>query len=217
MKVLDLFSGIGGFSLGLEKAGFETVAFCEIDEHCHKVLNKHWPDTPIYDDVSSLMYDSKGRKLKKLNPDQVAQATQMYVSGMSLQEIGDFFSVSRQAMHDLLKRRTTLRPQKRHGKENHFYRGGKSSDDKVWNITEKAIKRGILVPTPCETCGADGEMSDGRNIVQAHHDDYNKPLDVRWLCQPCHHNWHKKNKPIMREESPETPADTIDVICGGFP
>jgi len=51
MKVLDLFSGIGGFSLGLERAGMETVAFCEIDEHAQKVLNKNWPNVPIYGDV----------------------------------------------------------------------------------------------------------------------------------------------------------------------
>lgn len=57
MKVLDLFSGIGGFSLGLEAAGMETVAFCEIDKFCQKVLRKHWPDVPIYEDVRSLDYD----------------------------------------------------------------------------------------------------------------------------------------------------------------
>ena len=54
MKVLDLFSGIGGFSLGLERAGMETVAFCEIDPFCQKVLRKHWPDVPIFDDVTKL-------------------------------------------------------------------------------------------------------------------------------------------------------------------
>jgi DNA (cytosine-5)-methyltransferase 1 len=51
MRVLDLFSGIGGFSLGLERAGMETVAFCEIEPYCQKVLKKHWPDVPIYNDV----------------------------------------------------------------------------------------------------------------------------------------------------------------------
>lgn len=54
MKVLDLFSGIGGFSLGLERAGMETVAFCEVDETCQRVLEKHWPEIPIWDDVKSL-------------------------------------------------------------------------------------------------------------------------------------------------------------------
>ena len=55
MNVLDLFSGIGGFSLGLERTGgFRTVAFCEIDPYCRAVLRKHWPDVPIYDDVRTL-------------------------------------------------------------------------------------------------------------------------------------------------------------------
>ena len=54
MKVLDLFSGIGGFSLGLERAGMETVAFCEYDEKARLVLKKHWPEVPIYNDVREL-------------------------------------------------------------------------------------------------------------------------------------------------------------------
>jgi DNA (cytosine-5)-methyltransferase 1 len=61
VKVLDLFSGIGGFSLGLERAGMETIAFCEFDEHAQKVLRKHWPDVPIHSDVRTLNgYDFRG-------------------------------------------------------------------------------------------------------------------------------------------------------------
>jgi DNA (cytosine-5)-methyltransferase 1 len=55
LRVLDLFSGIGGFSLGLERSGgFETVAFCEIDPFCRRVLANHWPKVPCYDDVRVL-------------------------------------------------------------------------------------------------------------------------------------------------------------------
>ena len=54
-KVIDLFSGIGGFSLGLEETGhFETVAFCEIEKYPQKILKKHWPDIPIYEDVKNV-------------------------------------------------------------------------------------------------------------------------------------------------------------------
>ena len=54
MKVLDLFSGIGGFSLGLEWAGMSTVAMCEKDPYCRKILAKHWPHLTIHEDIRNL-------------------------------------------------------------------------------------------------------------------------------------------------------------------
>lgn len=54
MKSLSLFAGIGGFDIGLERAGFETGAFCETDPVARSVLAKHWPEVPYYDDVRTL-------------------------------------------------------------------------------------------------------------------------------------------------------------------
>jgi len=54
MKVLSLFSGVGGFDLGLERAGMETVFQCEWDKHATKILERHWPDVPRWGDVSTL-------------------------------------------------------------------------------------------------------------------------------------------------------------------
>ena len=60
-KLLDLFSGIGGFSLGLERVGFKTVAFCETDRYCKEVLQKNWKGIKIYNDVKKI----KGEEIVK--------------------------------------------------------------------------------------------------------------------------------------------------------
>jgi len=54
MRVLDLFSGLGGFSLGLERAGFRTVGFCEVEPFARRILAKHWPDVPILGDIRAV-------------------------------------------------------------------------------------------------------------------------------------------------------------------
>jgi DNA (cytosine-5)-methyltransferase 1 len=51
VRVLDLFSGIGGFSLGIERAGMRTVQFVEIDPFCQHVLKQHWPEVPLHGDI----------------------------------------------------------------------------------------------------------------------------------------------------------------------
>lgn len=58
-------------------------------------------------------------------------------------------------------------------------------------LTYNAIKSGRLVPQPCEVCG--------NERVDAHHDDYNKPLSVRWLCRKHHSEHHKKMRMIVRD------------------
>jgi len=54
LAVLDIFSGIGGFSLGLERAGMKTIAFCEINSFCQKILKKHWRSVPVFSDITIL-------------------------------------------------------------------------------------------------------------------------------------------------------------------
>jgi len=79
LKVLDLFSGIGGFSLGLDRTGgFETAAFCEFDQKARLVLQKHWPDVPIFDDV---------RKLTKEKLDEQGISVDVICGGFPCQDI----------------------------------------------------------------------------------------------------------------------------------
>ncbi len=235
MKFGSLFSGIGGMDLGLDRAGMECVFQVEIDDCCTRVLSKHWPDVPKWGDIKTLdagivdglvnlTYNSKKalKELyempKKLDP-KYDTAVDLYNAGLSIQDVADFYQITRQAMHLILKRRdVSFRSMRKTGEKNHFYRGGNTADKAAQSIAWKAIEKGILIPQPCESCGATGKMVDDRNVVQAHHDDYNKPLEVRWLCQRCHHEWHKENKPIQREGGPAEPADaSIDVLVGGFP
>lgn len=57
MRVLSLFSGIGGIDLGLERAGMEVVYQSEIDPYCVKVLAKHWPNVPNLGDVKTIRWE----------------------------------------------------------------------------------------------------------------------------------------------------------------
>ena len=81
LKHLDLFSGIGGFALAARWAGIETVAFCEIDPFCQKVLNKHWPDIPVYSDIKNLMVDGN-------NENQAIGETETHGEGIDILTAG---------------------------------------------------------------------------------------------------------------------------------
>jgi DNA (cytosine-5)-methyltransferase 1 len=58
---IDLFSGIGGFSLAAERTGFSTKVFCEKDPYCRTILKKHWPSVPIVEDIRDFRGDSYGK------------------------------------------------------------------------------------------------------------------------------------------------------------
>ena len=57
-------------------------------------------------------------------------------------------------------------------------------------ITRNAVRDGKLIPQKFCSCCSSTEKIEG------HHDDYTKPLEVRWLCEKCHKQWHRENKPI---------------------
>lgn len=126
----------------------------------------------------------------------------MYESGLSVQQVAEFYGRTRQAMWEWLKSHgTRMRPNLRFGSQNHFHRGGRAASEKAQNILENAIQRGrVKRKVRCETCGRAATFKDGRTAIQAHHPDYNKPLLVMWLCQKCHHLWHKKHSAIPRRE-----------------
>lgn len=57
LSLIDLFSGLGNFSLGLERTcGFETISFCEIEDFPQRVLRKHWPNVPIHNDIRTRQF-----------------------------------------------------------------------------------------------------------------------------------------------------------------
>ena len=255
MNHLDLFSGIGGFALAASWVWGEEHnihSFVEIDPFCQKVLRKHWSDVPIHSDIKeytvdthvSLCYEKLSLTEKELIDMGIKQnkydmAVDLYDSGFSIQNIADFYNITRQAMWMILKRRgCVFRDQLKYGKDNHFYRGGSLRSGRVSDITELAVEKGILInPKKCSVCGEE------KAKISGHHDDYNKPLEVRWLCSKCHYEWHKDNKPIKlntifpkmsrqeicsrggsrKEVSHEElvkkieDATTIDLLTGGFP
>ena len=216
---LSLFSGVGGLDLAAHWAGMKTVGFCEWADYPHNLLKKRFPGVPVWRDIRTLTAASfREETYMAGNRKDYNQAVDMYDMGQSVEQIADYYGVSRQSMWKCLKRRgVKFRDNKKYGEENHFYRGT-LADDHAQNILEKAVQCGkISRKHECEECGFKGTFANGRTAIQAHHFDYNKPLDVIWLCQKCHHEWHKNNKAKEVVPSEAMPRPAITVLSGGFP
>ena len=67
---------------------------------------------------------------------------------------------------------------------NRAWRAADRRRSKAHSAVAKAIRNGLLTPKPCQWCGEEKSL--------AHHDDYDQPLNVIWLCQPCHKLRHKE-------------------------
>jgi DNA (cytosine-5)-methyltransferase 1 len=75
LKVASFFAGIGGFDLGLEQVGMEIVFQCEINKFCQKILNKHWPDAKLHDDIN------------KIKPSDIPGNVQVWCGGFPCQDL----------------------------------------------------------------------------------------------------------------------------------
>jgi DNA (cytosine-5)-methyltransferase 1 len=71
VKAVSLFSGVGGFDLGFERAGIETVLQAERDPHCLKVLERHWPQTERVTDVRDVTHIPSGSRCESRDPARV--------------------------------------------------------------------------------------------------------------------------------------------------
>lgn len=77
------------------------------------------------------------------------------------------------------------------------YRQKYPEKEKAKGAVSRALAAGSLVrPAECDVChGNPGLGRDGRPLIQAHHEDYSKPLEVRWLCVSCHAAEHRSLSP----------------------
>ncbi len=239
MNELSLFTGAGGGLLGTKLLGWRTIGYVEYESYCQKVIRQRIADglldaAPIFGDIRELdkttldsgvsLWYLSNKILEDIempaHRKDYNEAVKMYERGLSIEDVAGFYNITRQAMHAILKRRgVSFRGNKKYGVDNHFYRGGPVADEAAHTILECALKKGIITrKTHCEQCNDTGTFKDGRSKVQAHHDDYNKPLELRWLCQSCHHKWHKHNKAIPKKNGGHKEAGEItDVISAGFP
>jgi predicted DNA-binding protein YlxM (UPF0122 family)/ribosomal protein S27AE len=236
---LALCAGYDGIGLGLELAGVPIGFTVYVEIEAFAVWNLVqkiesgklapgviWPDLKTFPDPealdafmvdmdASLCYDEyrsdKEVCMSQKRDSKYDCVKEMYEKGLSIEDVANYFAISRQAMHKIMRRRgVTFREQLRFKEQNHFYRGGVKMDKRAQHLVEAAVTKGLLIPKPCENCGSCGEMKDGRSTVQAHHDNYAKPLEVRWLCQKCHHLHHRK-------EYEEANRFKIDILSAGFP
>jgi hypothetical protein len=101
-------------------------------------------------------------------------------------------------------RRRVSRPQKPHKRY-----PDERSKDIAWNKLEYQLRLGTIVrPQSCQKCGVIPPKSrSGASQIQAHHPDYTKPLEVEWLCPPCHGEtrWQENQRAAPKPEGKESP------------
>lgn len=133
------------------------------------------------------------------------QAIRLFEAGESCAEIARTFGVTRQAIHAGLVKRGYIAPSWIEpfapGKASSEWMKDFELDGRLYDAvrakTRNAVRNGTLIVQACEVCGESPRRSNGQRDVHAHHDDYNDPLKVRWLCSKHHRQWHLENQPVL--------------------
>lgn len=225
MNVLDLFSGIGGISLGLHRAGMRTVAFCEIDPFCRAVLAKNFPGVPIFDDIKHLRFDSAA---KVLYDDRHGPKTQEPCGGAGTLRIGPVASGGRGELRDFQAGHVAMVEGSRCGNEATTEdwvckplppRGVKSErqiaehagegDQEGFGDSQDAL-RGVRVHRDVQGWSV-GDPSAPLRLQQAAGGDVALPEVPPRMAQAQQAN----RKEVLNGEA--VVHGTIDVVVGGFP
>ena len=200
LRVLDLFSGIGGFSLGLERTGgFETVAFCEIEPFPRRVLAKHWPEVPCYDDVRTLTGDV-------LRRDGIA--VDVITGGFPCQDLsvagkqrGMGEGTRSGLWSEIVRLVGELRPQ---------YIIVENVAALLAGPSERRGASGLW-PTPCKSDQGRTSYNANNRIAQGHQEDLSTAVHVRMFPTPTA-TMHKGSSPaaLTRKDGQDRSRDRLD-------
>jgi hypothetical protein len=212
LRELALFAGAGGGILGGKLLGWRTVCAVEWEPYPRAVLKARMldgilPFFPIFEDVRFICFDSIAKIMYDTRYYEVRQTSEGLPESSGNVCGGTFNFRGCQILRKNPPSDVGMDESQKYSDEaEHPSRKRKSLSSGRENLkrlraesARNSDPKGIVErKTYCEQCGNRGRFKDGRNAIQAHHPDYNDPLRVMWLCQKCHHEWHKNFKAIER-------------------
>lgn len=163
--------------VGKEKVAFDRKAYMKKWNDAHKEYKRNKAKQYYHEEPEK--FREKSREYRKNNKEKVSSSWKKYYS-----EHKEELSECRKEYY----KKYRLLHQEEHRLESVEHRRKFPNECKARSIVNHSIRDGKIVRGLCEVCGA--------NNAHAHHDDYNKPLEVRWLCPKHHMEWHSKNKPV---------------------